>query len=251
MAGSAVVVTGGASGIGRACAHALAEHGRPVALWDLDPAAAQATADAVGRAHGVDAHGAAVDVRDPSAFPDAVAAATASVGPIGGLVHAAGVVALDGVDTVDATAWDGVVDVNLRAFALLVRALLPELRAAAPHAAVVGVSSIEAIVGDGRIPAYCASKAGLLGLVRSLAVGLAGDGIRVNAVCPGYVDTAMTAPVLARPDARARMEQRVPLGRIATPDEIARVVRFLLSDDASYVTGAELVVDGGLTKTVT
>lgn len=248
---SAVVVTGGASGIGRACASALAEQSRGVALWDLDEGRARAAAEELASTYGVAALGLGVDVRDPSTFAAAAASSLAAVGPIAGLVHSAGVVSIDPIDRLDADAWSRVVDVNLRALALLVPALLPALRESAPGAAIVGIASIEAVVGDGRIPAYCASKAGMLGLVRSLAVGLAPEGIRVNAVCPGYVDTPMTAPIMVpSSDARTRLERRVPLGRVASPDEIGRVVRFLLSEDASYVTGAELVVDGGLTRCV-
>jgi NAD(P)-dependent dehydrogenase (short-subunit alcohol dehydrogenase family) len=250
----AVVVTGGASGIGQACATALAEQARNVAIWDLDGASARAVAEQLAGAHGIAAHGIGVDVREPATFADAVTSSLTAVGPISGMVHAAGVVSIDPADRLDVDSWARVVDVNLRAFALLVPALLPALRetaaGSAHDAAIVGIASIEAIVGDGRIPAYCASKAGLLGLVRSFAVGLASEGIRVNAVCPGYVDTPMTAPIMTAPEMRSRLERRVPLGRVAAPEEIGRVVRFLLSPDASYVTGAELVVDGGLTRCV-
>jgi NAD(P)-dependent dehydrogenase (short-subunit alcohol dehydrogenase family) len=244
-----VVVTGGASGIGLACARALAHIGRPVAVWDLDGDAAHDVAQQLRSDFGVTTLGYVVDVREPSEFGDAVDATLGALGTVGAVVHSAGVVSIDPVDAVDEESWARVVDVNLRALALLVPVILPALRASGPGAAIVGIASIEAVVGDGRIPAYCASKAGLLGLVRSLAVGLAPD-IRVNAVCPGYVDTPMTAPALSSSEARERFTRRVPLGRVASPDEIARVVRFLLSDDASYVTGAELIVDGGLTKTV-
>jgi NAD(P)-dependent dehydrogenase (short-subunit alcohol dehydrogenase family) len=245
-----VVVTGGASGIGLACARALAHIGRPVAVWDLDGDAAHDVAQQLRSDFGVTALGYVVDVREPSEFGDAVEATLGALGTVGAVVHSAGVVSLDPVDALNEAAWARVVDVNLRALALLVPVILPALRASGPGGAIVGIASIEAVVGDGRIPAYCASKAGLLGLVRSLAVGLAPAGIRVNAVCPGYVDTPMTAPAMSSSGARERFARRVPLGRVASPDEIGRVVRFLLSDDASYVTGAELIVDGGLTKTV-
>lgn len=248
--GNAVIVTGGASGIGRACAHALAEVGRAVAVWDANDERARAVADEVATTFGVRTTAALVDVRDASTFAPALAATTDAVGPVGGLVHSAGVVSVDGVERIDAESWDRVVDVNLRALALVTRAVLPALRACAPGSAIVGLASVEAIVGDGRIPAYCASKAGMLGLVRSLAVGLAPDGIRVNAVCPGYVDTPMTAPAFGAPEIRARLERQVPLGRVAAPEEIATVVRFLLSEDAAYVTGSEIVVDGGLTRSL-
>jgi len=147
----------------------------------------------------------------------------------------------------DVETWGGVVDVNLRAEALLVRALLPALLEARPGSAVVGISSVEAIVGHGVLPAYCASKAGLLGLTRSLAHALGGDGVRVNAVCPGAVDTPMLAPLVALEEGRRALEGRIPLERIALAEEVARVVRFLLSDEASYVHGTHLVVDGGMT----
>jgi NAD(P)-dependent dehydrogenase (short-subunit alcohol dehydrogenase family) len=242
-----VVVTGGASGIGRATCLALAEVGRPVAVWDLNGEGARETAARCAELHGVDAHAVEVDVRELAAVQAASAETLAALPSVGGLVHAAGVSLPTAVDDLDADSWDAVVDVNLRAAALLVRALLPALLAARPGSAVVAISSIEAIVGHGVLPAYCASKAGLLGLTRSLAHALGGDGIRVNAVCPGAVDTPMLAPVLALEDARRTLERRISLARVARPEEIATAVRFLLSDQASYVHGSYLVVDGGLT----
>ncbi|MHB8463244.1 MAG: SDR family NAD(P)-dependent oxidoreductase [Acidimicrobiales bacterium] len=243
-----VVVTGGASGIGRACAHALAEVGRPVAVWDRSGDAATESAARIAADHGVATVAIEIDVTDSRGLAGAVDRTRDAIGPIGGLAHCAGVVSTESVEQLDEVRWDFVLDVNLRAEALIVTALLPELRRAGPGSAVVGISSIEAIVGNGAIPAYCASKAGVLGLTHALAVGLAREGIRVNAVCPGYVDTPMAAMLTATPEVRARFEAQVPLGRLARPEEIASVVRFLLSDDASYVTGAELVVDGGATK---
>ena len=245
---TAVVVTGAASGIGRACALALADVGRAVACWDLDGVAAKATAEeAIARK--VAAVGRQVDVTDTASFDAAVAEAREALGPIGGLVHAAGVAGPVPVPFLDEDAWDAVLDVNLRAEALLVRALLPCLREVGTGASIVGISSVEGITGNGMIPAYCSSKAGLLGLTRSMGHALAAEGIRVNAVCPGAVETPMLAPALALPEARRRIEEKIPLGRVASPTEIAAVVRFLLSDDASYVTGTYLVVDGGMTST--
>jgi NAD(P)-dependent dehydrogenase (short-subunit alcohol dehydrogenase family) len=238
-----VVVTGGASGIGRACCLALAEVGRPVAVWDVNGAGAKETASLIGRG----AHWAEVDVRSQAAITDAVASTVEALGTVGGLVHAAGVAGPMPIDFMDEESWDAVLDVNLRAEAFLVRALLPHFKAAGPGSAVVGIASIEALVGNGMIPAYCSSKAGLLGLTRALAHRLSVDGIRANAICPGAIDTPMLAPLLAFPEARARLEERVPLGRVADPSEIAKVARFLLSDEASYMTGAAVVVDGGMT----
>lgn len=242
-----VVVTGGGSGIGRACALALAEVGRPVAVWDINGAGAKETANLCSSQHGVPAIAAEVDVRDQSALATHVDEALDALGTIGGLVHAAGVAGPMPVDFIDEESWDAVLDVNLRAEAFLVRALLPALKASGKGAAIVGIASVEAIVGNGMIPAYCASKAGLLGLTRALCHRLAVDGIRINAICPGAIDTPMLAPILAMPEARTRLEERVPLSRVADPSEIAKVARFLLSDEASYMHGASVVVDGGMT----
>jgi NAD(P)-dependent dehydrogenase (short-subunit alcohol dehydrogenase family) len=241
-----VVVTGGASGIGKACALALARVGRPVSLWDVDDAGAAQTASECA-ALGVASHSASVDVREREQINDAVAPALAALGSIGGLVHAAGMVrpALD--DVIDADTWDFVLDVNLRAHGLIVSAILPSLRAANPGSAVVGISSIEGLIGHGGIPSYVASKHGLIGLTRSLAHRLGLEGIRANAVCPGYIRTPMLEPAIPSPEARAQLESTVPLGRIGAPEEIGQVVRFLLSDEASYVNGAAIVVDGGVT----
>ena len=150
-------------------------------------------------------------------------------------------------DIIDTDTWDDVLTVNLRAEADIVRVLLPSLRAANPGSAVVGIASIEAIIGHGAIPSYCAPKSGLLGLTRSLAGRLGPEGIRVNAVCPGFIETPMLAPAIAAGDARERMEGSVPIGRLGQPSDIANVVRFLLSEDASYIHGAAIVVDGGVT----
>src|SRR4051794_5784698 len=244
-----VIVTGGASGIGRGCARALAAVGRPVAIWDLNETAAIDEAATISKDFGVAAIGAGLDVRRTDELPGAVTAARAALGTIGGLVHAAGISGPGAIADVTPDAWDAVVDVNLRAEAFIVQALLDDLRAS-PGAAVVGIASIAAWIGYEHIPAYCASKAGLLGLTRSLSLSLANDGIRVNAVCPGYIDTPILAgSISAAPAGRERYQRVIPLSRLGEPDDIAKAVRFLMSDQAGYVTGQHLVVDGGVLAT--
>jgi NAD(P)-dependent dehydrogenase (short-subunit alcohol dehydrogenase family) len=240
-----VLITGGASGIGLACASALAEAGRPIALWALNESAATTAAKQLAEQFGVATIATGLDVRNTAAFPDAISAARGALGSLGGLVHSAGVASPIPIDEIEEESWDFVLDINLRAQALLVKALLEDLRSN-PGSAVVGISSINAILGNQANPAYGASKAGLLGLTRSLADRLAADGVRVNAVCPGYVRTPMLEASFEQvPTLRDQMEHQAMLGRLAEPGEIARAVRFLMSDDASFITAEHLVVDGG------
>jgi NAD(P)-dependent dehydrogenase (short-subunit alcohol dehydrogenase family) len=243
-----VVVTGGASGIGAAVCAAVADVGRPVAVWDRDGRGAERVA-AGCRDRGVTAYSATVDVTDDEVVAAAAVATAAALGRVGGVVHGAGIVqaALD--DVIDVDSWDRVLATHLRAYAFLVRALLPELRRAGPGAAIVGISSIEGLVGHGAIPSYTAAKHGMIGLTRSLAHRLGPEGVRVNAVCPGYIETPMLAPALGTPEARAQLEARIPLGRLGAASDVAAVVRFLLSDESCYVQGAAVVVDGGVTAT--
>jgi NAD(P)-dependent dehydrogenase (short-subunit alcohol dehydrogenase family) len=238
-----VVVTGGASGIGLATAHAVAEAGRPVALWDLHTDRAEAAAVAVHEAHGVATVGLGVDVRASSILADAARRSVDAIGTVGGLVHAAGVPDAVGVDVVTDEAWDAVLAVNLRAYAMTFQALLPELLTNAPEAAVVGIASIHGIIAGGANPAYAASKSGVLGLTRSMAVAYAKQGIRVNAICPGFIETPMLPEIS---HLRERMVRSAPMARLGRPEEIGTAARFLLSNDASFVTGTQLVVDGGV-----
>jgi NAD(P)-dependent dehydrogenase (short-subunit alcohol dehydrogenase family) len=230
-----------------ATARLLAETGRSVAVWDRDGAAARRVALSCSDEFGVRAVGLKVDVTKTSTLKAAVKRSRTEVGPIGGLVHAAGIGGAVPVTSIDDVSWDEVLDVNLRAGATLTRALHESLLEANPGSAIVYISSIEGYVGHAFLPAYCASKAGLLGLTRSVCALLGPDGIRVNSICPGAVETPLLAPLLEMPGAREDLIARTPLGRLALPADIASVVRFLLSDDAAYITGASLVVDGGMT----
>ena len=244
--GSAVIVTGGASGIGRASARALAEVGRPVAIWDLVPARCAQVANEIAKEFGVATCAAGFDIREHERFEAEIEAARSALGELGGLVHSAGIAHPIPIDELEPEDWDSVLAINLRAEALLVRALLPDLRRS-EGAAIVGIASINAILGNGLNPAYGASKAGLLGLTRSLADRLGPDDIRVNAICPGYIRTPMQDDALQNvPGLEESYVSQSMLGRMGEAEEIGKVVRFLMSDQASFVTAEFIVVDGGV-----
>jgi NAD(P)-dependent dehydrogenase (short-subunit alcohol dehydrogenase family) len=242
-----VLVTGGGSGIGRETALALAEVGRPVSVWDIDAAGAEETATLCSDRYGVATAWSVVDVADTAAVGQAVPEAETAIGSLGGFVHAAGVSGAMPVDLIEDDLWDTTLNVNLRAGVMISRQLIEPFRRAGPGSSVVFISSIEGLFGSLFLTAYCASKGGVLGVMRSIAQRFASEGFRVNAVCPGAVATPMLAPAFELPGFRQQLEERTPLKRVSTPDEIARPIRFLLSDEASFITGAHLTVDGGLT----
>lgn len=241
--GTAVIVTGGASGIGLASAEALAAVGRPVALWDIAAAKVVREAERIATTYGVRTLGLAVDLRDVQALGPAVTETRRALAPLGGLVHSAGTVDTGSIEGVTPESWDSGMNVHLRPLVLLVQAMMDDFRAN-PGSAVVGIASINATLGNAMNPIYSAAKGGMLSVIRSMADRLATDGVRINAVSPGMVHTPMMQPTLdAVPP--GLFERRILLGRLGEPAEIGRMVRFLLSDEASYITAAEFIVDGG------
>ena len=218
-----------------------------MAVWDIDAAGAEETATLCGDRYGTVADWSVVDVADTSAGGGRRAGAAEALGSLGGFVHAAGVSGAMGIDFIDDELWDATLNVNLRAAVMISRMLLDPFRRAGPGSAVVLISSIEGLFGSSMLTAYCASKGGVLGVMRSIAQRFASEGFRVNAVCPGAVATPMLAPAFELPGIPPAARGADPLQRVSTPDEIARPIRFLLSDEASFITGAHLTVDGGLT----
>ncbi len=237
-----VIVTGGASGIGLATAQALAAAGRPVALWDINGDGAEAAAQAIMQQYGVVATGQRVDLRDPQAVTPAAIATRAVLGTIGGIVHSAGTAAVTGIDGVTPENWDAGLALHTRALVLITQAFREDLRRH-PGSAIVAVASINATLGNGMIPIYSAAKGAIIGLVRSMADELSRDGVRINTVSPGMIDTPIMADTKAH--LPGHFERRIMLERYGLPEEVGRVIRFLLSDEASYITATEIVVDGG------
>lgn len=240
-----VIITGAASGIGKACAESLAQVGRPVAVWDLDEGKARAVAEVIAAEHGVKSIGLAVDVSNLEQIGEAVSASRETLGPIGGLVHGAGISGVATIEQLTPESWSAVLDINLRAEVFILQAILPDLKSQS-GSAVVGIASINATLGNMMNPAYSASKGGMLAMSRALADELAIAGIRINSVSPGQIATPMLMQGLeAVPGQQEAFERHILLGRLGESAEVACAVRFLMSSEASYITATELVVDGG------
>jgi NAD(P)-dependent dehydrogenase (short-subunit alcohol dehydrogenase family) len=246
-----VIVTGGASGVGRGACLALAEHGRPVAVWDIQEQLAHDVAAECRALYGVATHVQVVDLADDSALKTGVAATIAALGGVGGLAYCAGINAWgESTHDVGGSGWDRVMAVNLRGAAVLMRLLIPALKTANPGSAITLCSSASTFdTGTWGDPAYLTSKTGLIGLARAMAKGLGSDGIRVNVVTPGTVDTPLFRQGISHAGGSAEATAKsVPLGHLGAPLDLGRAIRFLLSDEASFVTGTNLVVDGGRTS---
>jgi glucose 1-dehydrogenase len=235
------LVTGAAQGIGYACAEALAEQGARCVLVDIN---ADGVAEAAARLGG-GATGYAADMGAPDQIADLFDRVEAECGPVATLVNNAGI-ALPG-DFLDYSLddFDRVIAVNLRGVFLATQRAARTMVANGIAGSIVNMSSINAQVAIPGIPAYCASKGGVMQLTKVAALSLAKHNIRVNAVGPGSIDTAMLAGVNANPEAMQKVLSRTPLQRIGTAREIGNTVAFLASDKASYITGETIYVDGG------
>lgn len=240
--GRVALVTGGASGIGAACAGALASAGATVAVADLSAGPAQEVADRLGGG----SFAVHVDVTDPQSVEQMVASVRDRAGRLDIAVNNAGMgvpnkVPLAQMSSAD---WRSVMAVNLDGVFHCLKAEIPVMMAI-PGGAIVNIASVMGSVGTTGAAAYVASKHAVVGLTRAAALDYASSGVRVNAVGPGFIDT----PMLSHhdPDTRTRIASMHPVGRLGTGEEVAAVVRFLCSPEASFVTGAYYVVDGGFT----
>jgi NAD(P)-dependent dehydrogenase (short-subunit alcohol dehydrogenase family) len=242
LTGRVAVVTGGASGIGAAVASALAARGARVAVLDVRADVSAAAADDLA---GTGHLGVACDVTDQDSVDTAVARVVEATGRIDVLVNCAGIVALAPAEYLGPDAWARTLDVNLTGTHRVTQAAGRHMLAAG-YGRVVTIASQAAHVGIDGHAAYCASKAGLLGLTRVLALEWGGRGVTVNTVSPTVVLTALGRSAWAN-EAGLRHQDEIPTGRFATPGEIAAAVLFLAGDAAGMVNGADLRVDGGFT----
>jgi 3-oxoacyl-[acyl-carrier protein] reductase len=236
------VVTGAATGIGRGIAEVLAAEGARVVIADIDGEAAEATAGEL-RTSGADVVAIEADVVDRAAVEATAAATLDRYGRIDILAANAGVYRFDAIDKISDDVWDRIIDTNVKGALHSIQAVLPAMRRQR-YGRIVLTSSITGVlvVAPG-VAHYAASKAALIGLMRSAALETVADGITVNAVQPGNVRTAGLAAI--DPALVAAVERSIPLGRLAEPEEVGWAVRFFASEEAAYVTGQTLVIDGG------
>lgn len=238
-----VLITAAASGIGAATALRFAREGAHLVLADIDAERLQQCVPAL-RQHTGMVSGQVADAGDPEAVAALVAHAAQTLGGLDVLVNNAGFGAYAAVTELPVERWQRVLDVSLSSVFHAAKAALPHLRAS--RGCMVNTASISGLAGDYGFAAYAAAKGGVVNLTRTLALDHARDGVRVNAVCPGLVDTPLTQKFFERPALVAAYERHIPMARPAQPEEIAGAIAFLCSPDASYITGINLAVDGGL-----
>jgi NAD(P)-dependent dehydrogenase (short-subunit alcohol dehydrogenase family) len=246
LQGKVAIVTGAASGIGRAVALLCAEHGASVALVDVNRLGGEKAVDQIKSAGG-EALFAHCDVTNPTAVQDMVTYTVRQYGRLDCALHNAGI-SHPKDEAWDDEAFQKTLDVNVWGMMRCMRAEIPEMLNTG-GGTIVNTASIYGLISSGIpfLPAYTASKHAIVGLTKAVALKFARQNIRVNALCPGPTETAMTKPILdLGPEMRKNIESLIPLGRIARPEEIAEAAIWLASDKSSFVTGHALVADGGI-----
>jgi NAD(P)-dependent dehydrogenase (short-subunit alcohol dehydrogenase family) len=246
-----VIITGGALGIGRACAIEFAREGAMVTVADVNEVAGRQTIEAI-EAVGGRGHLVIGDVARASTCQQVVRESVDRFGGVDVLFNNVGIQPLDSYRTVEDTpeeAWDRILDVNLKSYFLMSKYAIPEIRRRG-GGAIINTASVQGLQSQKGVPAYAASKGGILSLTRQMAVDYAAEGIRVLAVCPGTIETELVHAIAAQePDgleaALVRYGKSHPIGRIGTGVDIANVVLFLASNKASFMTGEYVCVDGG------
>ena len=248
LEGKVAVITGAGSGIGRVAAMLFADEGAKVVVADVVADHAESVTDEILAAGG-SATAVTVDVSNESQVDAMVASAVDAYGGLQVLFNNAGIFPDDdgGVLDTPPETWQRVMEVNLKGVWLGCRAAVPAMLASG-GGSIINVASFVALMGAATAQiAYTASKGGVLAMTRELAVEYARQGIRANSLCPGPIETPLLAELLADPERRQRRLVHIPIGRFGRPEEIAKAALFLASDDASFITGSALVVDGGIT----
>ena len=249
IVGKRVIVTGAASGMGRATAHLFADEGARVAVVDIGGEGVTAVVDEIRSVHGPDAaHGFVADVGEHDALKRLVANVVDTLGGIDVLINNAGISLINSAFMEEGeyeANWARTLAVNLTSHSRLIRLCLPFLRAADGGGRVVNIASTEAIVTTAGLAAYAATKAGVVGLTKSFAVELGRVGITVNCICPGPINTGMTAGIAAEAK-ETYARRRVPLRRYGDPEEVAHMTLSLCLPASSFVNGAIIPVDGGM-----
>jgi NAD(P)-dependent dehydrogenase (short-subunit alcohol dehydrogenase family) len=249
VAGKTAIVTGAASsnGIGYASARALAREGAQVVLTDVDGLAVTARAAELNGS-GLRALAVRHDVTSEEEWRAVIDATEREFGPADILVNNAGVVILHTLDVLTPEEWDTQIDVNLKSVYLGCRIMLARMRSFHRAGSIVNISSVAGIIGLQRCAGYAASKGGIRLLSKAIAMETAAEGIRINSVHPGVIQTDIQKVSMADGGEQSRrIHATIPMKRMGRPEEIAAMVLFLSSDEASYITGAEFIVDGGLT----